>query len=70
MNPRAPNAAEVLSLDADEADPVWAAFERAPVAKEPETEEQRRLVEVAKRGPFVSATIVSAQVASRGDHGN
>lgn len=70
MNPRASIAAELLPTEVDEIDPVWAAFERAPIARTPETEEQRRLVEVAKHGPFVSATTVSAQITARCDHGN
>lgn len=70
MSPRASNAAEVLPLHEDEVDPVWAAFERAPVASEPETDEQRRLAEAARRGPFRPAHIVSAEIAARCESGN
>jgi hypothetical protein len=52
MSPRRSNVAEILPLDDDEIDPVWAAFERAPFAREAENEEQRRLADAARRGPF------------------
>jgi hypothetical protein len=70
MNPRRSNTAEVFPPDDEEVDPVWAAFEGAPMAKEPETEEQRRLVEAARRGPFVSGAVVSAEVTRRCQRGN
>jgi hypothetical protein len=45
-------------------DPVWQAFRSAPVGP-PETEEQRRSTEAARRGPFVSGAGVSAEIAAR-----
>jgi len=70
MSRRASNAAQVLVRDDDDVDPVWAAFERAPVASEPETEEQRRLAETARRGPGRPAHIVSSEIAVRCETGN
>ncbi len=65
MSPRRSNAAERLSLPDPELDPVWAAILRAPVAKEAETEEERRLVEEALRGPFISSDVVSQEIEER-----
>lgn len=60
MSPRASNAAELLPTESDEIDPVWAAFERAPVAKEAESEAQRQLADAAKRGPFRASPLCLA----------
>lgn len=72
MSPRRSNVAELFppSAEDDDSDPVWAAFQRAPFAKEPESEEQRRLAEAAKRGPFRSAEVVSAEINARCERGN
>ena len=70
MSPRRSNAAELLPTEDAEIDPVWAAFERAPVAKEAESEEQRQLADAAKRGPFRPSHVVSAELADRCDRGN
>ncbi|MBK9266325.1 MAG: hypothetical protein IPM54_41880 [Polyangiaceae bacterium] len=69
MGPRRSSVAELLPLEDDEIDPVWAAFERAPFAKEDETDEQRRLADEAKRGPFRPAHVVSAEIAARCERG-
>lgn len=65
MSRRASSAAEILPQAEDDVDPIWAAFERAPLAKEPETGEQRRLAEAARRGPFRQAQVVSSEIAAR-----
>ena len=71
MSPRRSNAAELLPLEEDDdIDPVWAAFERAPVAKEAESEEQRQLADAALRGPFRPSHVVSAEIAARCERGN
>jgi len=44
-------------------DPVWQAVLNAPVVDE--TEEERRAVEEALRGPVYPAEVVSAEIAER-----
>jgi hypothetical protein len=46
-------------------DPVWQAFLDAPFSDEEETEEQRRAIEEARKGPFVSSDAISAEIAER-----
>jgi hypothetical protein len=70
MSPRRSNVAEILPLEDDEVDPVWAAFERAPLARKVESDEQRKLVELARRGPFRPGDVVSAEIAARCEHGD
>lgn len=47
-----------------EHDPVWQAFQRAPVGP-PDTDEERKLLEEARAGSSVSGHVVSAEVAER-----
>jgi hypothetical protein len=47
-----------------EDDPVWQAIRRAPMG-EPETEEERRLVEEALAGPRIPGHVVTAEIAAR-----